>query len=424
MVLSDDEVRDAISLNHEVRIVEFKSAGSPSDRAFLAKVARACLAMANQRGGGHVLIGVDDSDPTSGPSGLATDQLLEWRNFDEVSNRINQYADPPLRLEVEARHHPSGTDIIVLGVEEFHDIPILCKKAFDRVLERGHLYTRSIAKPESSIYHSHAELREVLELGVQKGLRAFLDTVRHAGIELGPTQRDLFVEGLAPFYSDGRVEAITALPHFTMLFLPNVFESERVTYNELEIGLARAQVRVNGGAFPPLGSDTETSQHAITWHRPFQPHTAWRFDQSGAFVLVQKLGEYQRDSDAIGNPDDPRISGYVPIRKIVAEITRALALAARLMNLMDLDAATCELGMSNIRGRTLVVNDPSRSGLFADYIYGDEAWNVTLSLNLEHRTSGTLELAIDVALGLLHRFGWTSVTRDMVAAMQTSYLNG
>lgn len=42
----------------------------------------------------------------------------------------------------------------------------------------------------------------------------------------------------------------------------------------------------------------------------------------------------------------------------------------------------------------------------------------------EHRASGTLDTAIDVALGLLHRFGWTSVTGDMVAAMQTSYRSG
>ena len=62
-MLSNDEIAAFIAAGHEVRHVEFKGRGSTSDSEFVAKVARAAMAMANQRDGGYVIVGVDEADP-------------------------------------------------------------------------------------------------------------------------------------------------------------------------------------------------------------------------------------------------------------------------------------------------------------------------------------------------------------------------
>ncbi|MFL0711911.1 MAG: helix-turn-helix domain-containing protein [Microcella pacifica] len=310
-MLSDDEIAALLALNHEIRVAEFKSAGSPANGAFLARVARACLAMANQRNGGHVLIGVDDSDPISGPSGVSDEDVASWLDFDTVSERINRYADPPLTLEVAVRIHPSGSKLVVIEVAEFGDSPVLCKRAFDGVLNLGQLYTRSIAKPESSQYHSQAELREVIDIAVEKGLRNFVARARNAGIALGAGDAEMYADRFASLFVDPDVQAIQAGMYFEMRLRPIPFEPTRIAFEDLPSTIQSVQIRRPGVTFPSVGYDFENSQHAITWRRPGGPHTVWRFDESGAFVFTRRLRDPGPDFDGLVDRDDPGVEGFV-----------------------------------------------------------------------------------------------------------------
>lgn len=99
-MLSNEELAASVELGVETRAVEFKGAGSTGAKDFVATVARACIALANQRDGGHVVIGVVDNDPGGSNGGLDDAQLAEWLNADNVLSKINTYADPPLALRI------------------------------------------------------------------------------------------------------------------------------------------------------------------------------------------------------------------------------------------------------------------------------------------------------------------------------------
>lgn len=203
-MMSDDELRDVLALGHEQRGVEFKGPGDASDPPFRAKVIRAALGMANRRDGGYIILGIDDKAPESGGPGLSAAQVAAWTDYDNVTTWIGEYADPVFGLETAARCTPQMHDVVVIEIREFEEIPVLCKRDFDKILKRGALYTRSHAKPETSDTHQHNELRELLDLAVVKGLRRFVERAYGAGVAVVPSSEaindaDLFDAQLGDF---------------------------------------------------------------------------------------------------------------------------------------------------------------------------------------------------------------------------------
>lgn len=118
-----------------------------------AKVARAVLAMANQRDGGWVIVGVaEGADDALAPEGLTPEDLRTWR-YDDVAAAMRECADPGVTLDVD-RPVYDGKTFVVIRVAEFEEVPVLCARPYDRdgdvVLKRGALYVRSRTAARSS----------------------------------------------------------------------------------------------------------------------------------------------------------------------------------------------------------------------------------------------------------------------------------
>ena len=65
-------------------------------------------------------------------------------DFDTVVDKLNRYADPPVRVSRDLRQLPGGEDVVVLQVAEFDDIPILAARdAPKNVIQLGHLAHRN-----------------------------------------------------------------------------------------------------------------------------------------------------------------------------------------------------------------------------------------------------------------------------------------
>jgi predicted HTH transcriptional regulator len=189
--VTEQEFESLLALGHELDGVEFKGAWNRTDRLFLAKVTRAMRGMANRRDGGLVILGVDESTK-SDPVGLSDEQAQSWLNYDDVSAAVNEYASPCIRFETEL-HVFWNKKFVLIRVHQFDDIPILCAKDYNEqgkptpVLRRGACYVRSRHKPETSEIPSEEEMRELLELAIDKGVRKFLSRAQNAG--LFPTAR-------------------------------------------------------------------------------------------------------------------------------------------------------------------------------------------------------------------------------------------
>jgi hypothetical protein len=190
--MDEPEFLQAVQLGHEQLRVEFKGPGLSTDNALFARVAKAVLALANTQHGGHVIVGVaEEPDKTLKLVGLADADLATWHP-DTFRAKLAPYADP-----VPVTHYSvvtrGGRKFAVITVEEFEEIPILCAKDYSRsvagppqrtevILQLGALYVRSLGKVESVSVPTSQEMRTLITLAVQKGLRAFMKQAVHAGL--------------------------------------------------------------------------------------------------------------------------------------------------------------------------------------------------------------------------------------------------
>lgn len=174
--MTDREFEDILALGHERRGTEFKGPGPRSDKRFFAKVVRAVLGMANHRDGGLVILGVEDRSGTIKPVGLTNTDLATW-SYDDISSSLAAYADPSVSFDRQVLTYKDCT-YIILRVHEFEELPVLCRQDYSKgtevVLRRGACYVRSRHKPETSEIPSQEDMRDLLDLAIDKGVRKFV----------------------------------------------------------------------------------------------------------------------------------------------------------------------------------------------------------------------------------------------------------
>jgi hypothetical protein len=419
-VLDDEQLAAIIEVGYEQRGIEFKSAGDRTDRAFLANVARAVLALANQRDGGHVIVGLSENGIDAAETGLSEEQLRQWLSFDDVTDQINAYADPPVRIQLGRGQLPNGRSVAIIEVAEFSEIPILSKKDYPERIVAKQLYTRSMAKPESSTSLTQNELREVVTLATEKQLARFLETAQRAGVGLGQTAataaRDEFEAQVQRARNDGFHLAAT-LPQLVTTIRPVAFDVRRIPFPELLPAVQNATVRRRGWPFPWVQHPTSGRDWAGEQNGSMHPET-WQFFQSGQFLDCRAIEEFRPDPDGFLDDRQP-INGYLPIWLPLLHFTEAIEFAGRLQRAQFTgERITIQLALHNIRRFVLVTALRNRSGLHSTYVYNDDTWDYEIILSPEEGLTSPRELAVNAALDLLQRFNWRGVTSELLRGIQ------
>jgi len=212
--MDEEEFRSLLALGHEQSGVEFKGPGSRADKRFLAEVILAVLGMSNHRDGGRIFIGVaEDKSKALSPAGLSEAQDATW-TYDDFAASVEEYADPSVSVHLE--HFTfDGHRVIAITVGEFNDIPILCKKSYmatvvekgkptqREILRKGACYVRPRRKPETTEIPTQADMRDLLDLAIEKRLRRYVSIGIKAGLfggaEAPPTDADRFNTQIADF---------------------------------------------------------------------------------------------------------------------------------------------------------------------------------------------------------------------------------
>lgn len=197
--MTEEQFAQILALGHETTGVEFKGPGSRDLKSILAGVVRAVLGMANRRDGGLVIVGVEESGGTLTPRGLTSDDLTTW-GHEAVTDALAAYAEPYVEVHTELLEY-MGKTFAIIDVEEFREVPVLCKKDFPSKLRAGACYVRRRGRIETSEIPTQAEMRELLELATEKRLRSFLWQSQGAGlaVKAEPSSADLFDDELGDF---------------------------------------------------------------------------------------------------------------------------------------------------------------------------------------------------------------------------------
>ena len=193
------ELINLIEHGREERNIEYKSSMDWSSPLTKAKVAKSTMAMSNISGGGAIIFGVEEDSDGFHLVGMANGDFESF-NQDDVMDHINGFADPYVELTLSPVKQQDGKLFVVIQVREFEELPVVCRKAGYENLRQGAVYTRSRRKYETAEIGSQTEMREILNLAVDKeifSLRQRGVLLSHAEIQSDEKDRDLFEKELA-----------------------------------------------------------------------------------------------------------------------------------------------------------------------------------------------------------------------------------
>lgn len=178
--MEKDKFIELTQLAKEGRNLEFKRSASWESSEFKAKIVKSILAFSNVRDGGAIVIGVErQADQTYAFKGIVQEHL-ETYSEDQRSRIVAEYADPYARFMLDKAEFDGKTYLIIL-VSEFNEIPVICKRDGASNLRKGAFYTRTYRIPESAEVPSQTELREILEMAIDKGIRKYLERQSRIG---------------------------------------------------------------------------------------------------------------------------------------------------------------------------------------------------------------------------------------------------
>jgi hypothetical protein len=166
--MEDQELRELVYHGREERNLEYKGPVAWVDPEIKAKLTKGALAMSNIRDGGAIVVGVEQAGEVFTPVGLTPEQLDSFTQ-DEVASHVNNFADPYVELTV-SRGEIGTLHFVIVQVREFAEVPTICRR--DGIgLRKGAIYTRTRRMHETAEVPSQAEMREILDMATENGLR-------------------------------------------------------------------------------------------------------------------------------------------------------------------------------------------------------------------------------------------------------------
>jgi hypothetical protein len=385
--------------------------------------------MANLRDGGTIVLGIErQQDDTYLAVGMSQDHADSFVQ-DHLTSHFSEYADPFVEVTLH-KHRADGKQFCILQVNEFAELPVVCKKDGLERLRRGATYTRSRRVCETVEVPTQIEMREILDIAIEKRSRAFARTADRMGF-VPQTRRDEFVEQLKALSETAILNRIRSMARWHVWIRPTVFEKARFQ------DLAAAQlfvlanvVQIGGFPYPLLiDGEIQTSEESIVFEQNMVPLSPlierWALFRSGQFVHDFALAEEFLGTQAWRTHPQYFVPGqgkkYLSIYRTLMIMSGIFEFAARMASRHLLDpGATLSLELHGLAGRELTFMDP-RHRLEEKYWCRPDDIKIVRSLDPEELRSKSGDLALDMTIEIFQKFGWMNPPRSLLAEDQPRF---
>ena len=167
--MPEGELWELVYHGREERNLEYKRSMNWREPQTKAKITKSATAMANISDGGNIIIGVEKEGESYIARGMDSEDASSFQQ-DDVMEHVNEWADPYVEITVTLLNDDDN-EFVCIQVREFEQLPVLCKKDGMEGLKRGAFFTRSRRKYETAQVGSQSEMREILDLAVDKEIR-------------------------------------------------------------------------------------------------------------------------------------------------------------------------------------------------------------------------------------------------------------
>jgi len=179
--MNKDQFLEIVATRREGRNLEFKRSMPWDTAEWMAKLMKSVLAFSNVRDGGRIIIGVEELDGGEFQFAGMNEEHFATYNQDDVDSEVARHADPYARLSLK-KVMVDEKKFIVLEIEGFDEMPVICKRNGAGNLRAGAIYTRPYGKAETVEVPSQTELREILELATDMAARKLIARMQRTGV--------------------------------------------------------------------------------------------------------------------------------------------------------------------------------------------------------------------------------------------------
>jgi hypothetical protein len=427
LMAAHTDLNELINWGKEQRQLEYKSSLNWGDPAVRAKLTKSVLALANLRGGGYIVVGVaEQKDGSYAPVGVNADDL-ETFSQDNVSAHVAEFADPYVEVTV-LKHTVDSKSFVILQVNEFAELPIICKRDGAEKLRRGATYVRARRIPETVEVPGQVEMREILDLAIEKRSRTFALQAGKMGYSR-PPDIDLFAKQRGALPAPDLLQQIRGRGSWRVQISPSEFEQARFqTLAACRSFMIQNVVQIGGWQYPRVSEDrVYEGSDWIACDTDFPPYQqVWTLFRSGQFVDSFAMVEEFLGTDAwpvhpqffIPNPDKK----YLNILETLRTVTAIFEFAARLAYRQILSPEVLlSIEMHGTGGRELAFMTPQRR-LDNKYWCRTETIEIEKTLRPEELVARARELALDATIEIFNKFNWLTVPRELLAEDQVKML--
>jgi hypothetical protein len=427
---ADDPCR-IVQRNHEDRNNDYKAAMAWDEKSpACIELVKDVLALANS-GGGHLIIGVGETSTGFDFTGLTGDQPGTW-DLTRLSNKVNAYADPAVRLTVQTATC-DGRPFVLIRVMPFDSIPHICIKEYTkdgkRILSTGTFYVRTHGG-ETVPVQDAASMRSLVEQGVRALADEMLTSMRSiltgAVTTTSVDDRLHFEEQAAASLAEattpygGRYDAF-----ITTQMFPSRFQVDRFSRGELKAAIDNAFDSQQGGRFfycygEGCSAKNDGYMAEYEWQTEYgkqrDHYLFWRLRQSGLAVhklLLWEQPAFESTNGKLLSSDD------VPRR--VAYSMDGLVRLYTALGIADEDI-TWQMTITGSKGRKLWHPSVHWRG---EYVSSENFIQLPPETHsIEEWRAGLVDLAAQVSHRILETFQWEGDNGERFKDIVRKYLDG
>ena len=189
----DDPIVRAIQQLVETRDTEFKESQPYENLRW--KLMKSCMAMANLRDGGLIVLGVSERNGRPEATGIQPLHEATY-NQDDLIALVNRHAKPPVSLRLRFVAH-NDIRFIGLEVEAASPGPIICfrdtpPEAGDARMYEGNIPVRSLDRIATTRLVNAELMAELVEIAAEKRAAQIIATAQRIGLRMPDAAADQF----------------------------------------------------------------------------------------------------------------------------------------------------------------------------------------------------------------------------------------
>jgi hypothetical protein len=434
-VISENRIRELISLGNENRNLDFKGAFSWATATTEEKceIVKDVLAFANTRDGGVILVGVNDK--TGAIEGLTDDQFA---SFDQTkfNEFVHKYIDPRHTCGV-CRLVLDTHKVVAIEVPEFGDVPVLCKSSIQNslkptqlILRQAGLYKRT-DKATSELIDDADEMRELINRGLLRRqdelLRAFKQillpqeslTSSAPGVEF----REEINAGRKYFdeLEDGK---LMQSGHWFLLIRPEMYIRDRIaTLLDLQRRVQTSAVSLRGWSFPIAGRTGNATWSNFnggsqSFYNSFvSVAEAFRAYQSGLILWCSGIAE-----DFWPAYHDKNVISFIGV---IYSVTEWILFATRYFEatLSPDESVRLEIVLSGALNRRLISTDP-RAIFHWVFQANVPSIQVGETIAISELRTDAEAIARRIVRKIFELFNWNDPGEEMLQQWQQDFIQG